>query len=92
MPVTFLSDMCQCFTDNFIHKLYGHIKIHSSFFYSCNGKQIFHNTNEPLGIIKNFPKYLLSHISIQCFIVHKYILRIPGNCRKRCTQVMGNGT
>ena len=83
-------DMMQCLFDHFVHQLRRDLQIHPPILNAGDGKQIFHQTDQPLRIVKNIGADLVPGLCIQRFSVGKQIAGIAGNGGQRGAQVMGD--
>ena len=61
-------DMPQGFRNHILHDLIRQMKPHASLGDLCDGQQIFHQSVEPLRIVKNIAEDLRSGCGIQRFI------------------------
>ena len=77
--------------NDLIHKLCRHPKIHPSVLNPCDRQQIFHQLDQPHGIIINVPIDLHPRLLAEFIFIGKQVAGISGNRGKRSAQIMGNG-
>ena len=84
-------DVLESFGDNLVHQLHGPVQMHLTALNAGDSQQIFHQIDQPHGVVIDICKGLLPQVVVHLPVVCQKISGAAGDGGQGCAQVVGDG-